>query len=759
MKKSKIPIGTLTALARRRAVDRGARWVITGGGIAIILCITAILVFISLEAWPLLRGARGKLSSRFEVSGVLDPEGGTRVPPPSVLAAGIEDYQEIAFFLTGDGMVTFHSLEDSKVIGVHRIAGLGDGKISAVRASIDSRRYILGTEDGTVVPLTIVFEQSFEEGDRRVLTPGVREGRPISLSDSPISQLWHYGEDNGESMTAALTGEGRIILLARSVEETLFGEGEVTEIRKDLTGLLEGLRPTLIALDEHRRNLFVAAKGGKLVHLHVAGGSDPRVISVLDATSGPEVEVTALGFLVGGRSLAVGDASGEVSVWFQTEDARSPGGRKLTFAHRLSSHGSAVTAIAAAQRNRGLLTADGSGEIFLHHVTSERKLLEFEAGEGPVRHLAFAPRSDGAVAVDSRGTFSHWSIDNPHPETTFRTLFGKVWYEGADKPEYVWQSTGSGDDFEPKLSLSPLVFGTFKGTFYALLFAVPMAVLSALCVSQFVHPSVRAVVKPSLEIMAALPSVVLGFLAGLWFAPFLESHVPAMFLIPPVLVVLTLLSMAVWKLLPQSFRAFFREGTELLLLAPVYVAGIQLCLWLNGSIEAALLGGEFSFWVYKTLGFTYDQRNSIVVGFAMGFAVIPVIFSISEDALSNVPRHLISGSLALGASRWQTALGVVLPTASPGIFSAVMIGLGRAVGETMIVLMATGNTPIMDWNIFNGFRALSANIAVEIPEAPHGGTLYRVLFLAAFLLFAVTFAVNTAAEIVRQKLRKKYGRL
>ena len=131
----------------------------------------------------------------------------------------------------------------------------------------------------------------------------------------------------------------------------------------------------------------------------------------------------------------------------------------------------------------------------------------------------------------------------------------------------------------------------------------------------------------------------------------------------------------------------------------------------------------------------------------------------SEDALSNVPRHLVSGSLALGASRWQTALGVVLPTASAGIFSAVMIGLGRAVGETMIVLMATGNTPIMDWNIFNGFRALSANIAVEIPEAPHGGTLYRVLFLAALLLFAVTFAVNTVAEIVRQRLRKKYGQL
>ena len=115
----------------------------------------------------------------------------------------------------------------------------------------------------------------------------------------------------------------------------------------------------------------------------------------------------------------------------------------------------------------------------------------------------------------------------------------------------------------------------------------------------------------------------------------------------------------------------------------------------------------------------------------MGFAVIPIIFTISEDAFSSVPQHLTAASLALGASRWQTATRVVLPTASPGIFSAVMVGFGRAVGETMIVLMATGNTPVLDWSIFNGMRTLSANIAVEIPEAPYGGTLYRMLFLAA----------------------------
>ncbi len=152
----------------------------------------------------------------------------------------------------------------------------------------------------------------------------------------------------------------------------------------------------------------------------------------------------------------------------------------------------------------------------------------------------------------------------------------------------------------------------------------------------------------------------------------------------------------------------------------------------------------------------YDQRNSIVVGLAMGFAVIPIIFTISEDAFSSVPQHLTAASLALGASRWQTATRVVLPTASPGIFSAIMVGFGRAVGETMIVLMATGNTPVLDWSPLNGMRTLSANIAVEVPEAPYGGTLYRVLFLSACVLFLMTFFVNTLAELVRQRLREKY---
>jgi phosphate transport system permease protein len=152
---------------------------------------------------------------------------------------------------------------------------------------------------------------------------------------------------------------------------------------------------------------------------------------------------------------------------------------------------------------------------------------------------------------------------------------------------------------------------------------------------------------------------------------------------------------------------------------------------------------------------TYIERNALVVGFAMGFAVIPIIYTLAEDALSAVPEHLRAASLGCGATPWQTAHRIIIPAAMSGLFSAVMIGLGRAVGETMIVLMAAGNTPILDANIFNGFRTLAATIAVEMPEASKGSTHNRTLFLAALLLLTITFVVNTVAEAVRQRFRKR----
>jgi phosphate transport system permease protein len=418
-----------------------------------------------------------------------------------------------------------------------------------------------------------------------------------------------------------------------------------------------------------------------------------------------------------------------------------------------------VSVIIPSGRNKSLVSLDKGGAIRIDHTTSERTLVEVKQSASAVQQVALSPQGTALAMLEAPGTLTVWKLIIPHPEISLGTLFGKVWYEGYDKPEYAWQSSASNDDFEPKLSMVPLIFGTIKATAFAMLFAIPLALCGALYTSQFMAPALKSRVKPAVEIMAAIPSVVVGFLAGLWLAPLVDSSILTLFFTFILVPVLVFISMLFWRMIaPSSPLGHFTRGKEFIALVPLVLLGIYVSWLLAGMAEATLFGGDFKQWLFSVLGVRYDQRNSMIIAIALGFAVIPIIFTIAEDAISNVPRNLTAASLALGASRWQTAWRVVLPSALPGVFSAVMIGFGRAIGETMIVLMATGNTPILSWSIFNGMRSLSANIAVEIPEAPLDGSLYRVLFLSAVLLFIFTFIINTVAEALRQRFRKKYGR-
>jgi phosphate transport system permease protein len=382
-----------------------------------------------------------------------------------------------------------------------------------------------------------------------------------------------------------------------------------------------------------------------------------------------------------------------------------------------------------------------------------------QVADTPIVHLNSSPRSNAFIAEDEQGHMYFWHVENEHPEVSWSSLWGKVHYEGYEEPAHIWQSSSADNDFEPKFSLTPLAFGTLKAAFYAMVIAVPLAILGAIYTAYFMAPRMRRIVKPTIEIMEALPTVILGFLAGLWLAPVLENHLPAIFALLILMPIGILIFGYTIHRLPRQIRARIPEGWDAALLIPVIAGVTWLSFELSLPLENLLFGGDMRSWLSNELGIPYDQRNSIVVGLAMGFAVIPTIFSISEDAIFSVPKHLTFGSLALGATPWQTLARVVILTASPGIFSAVMIGMGRAVGETMIVLMATGNTPVMDFSIFQGMRTLSANIAVEMPESEVASTHYRVLFLAALVLFMFTFLFNTLAEIVRQRLRRKYSSL
>jgi phosphate transport system permease protein len=151
--------------------------------------------------------------------------------------------------------------------------------------------------------------------------------------------------------------------------------------------------------------------------------------------------------------------------------------------------------------------------------------------------------------------------------------------------------------------------------------------------------------------------------------------------------------------------------------------------------------------------FGYASRlNAFVGGIAMGLAAIPIIYTLTEDALTAVPRTFTEASLGLGASRRQTAFYVILPAAVPGIFAAVVLGLGRIFGETMIALMATGNAAMISMNPFDSVRTLSATIGAEMAEVVFGDTHYNVLFLIGSLLFIFTFALNALAEFYFKNL-------
>jgi len=765
----------MKSLKQRRLTDNAAHWVITLGGAATIFVILALFVFIFLEVYPLLKGAK-----------VLKEN--TYLLRDNAVSAGVDEYQEVAYVMYKDGDIEFISLSNGEVLKRYTIAGIKDSSITHQDAtnlpphsppsqgggktfsqitnlpnttitsvSKDNNRFVLGTDGGRIVTVSITFSESFDDGKRTVL-PVITEEETVRIDDEKRAfKCITSRKDDGTTVTAVSTEDSGLILKSTEIKETLLGEAESKEIKKDITNLVaqeSGVEITSLALDLFMENLYVGSASGELFHINVRDRENPFLV---EKTKVSDKAVTALSFLLGDVSLVVGDQGGGVNVWMQVRDEVSASGWMLKNVHTLKSHLAPVVSIAPSTRDKGFVTAASDGMIHLNHATSEQTLLYLQTKSTPTA-LAFSPKANGILAVDSHNNLFQWNISNPHPETTLKTLFGAVWYEGYEKPEFVWQSTGGTDDFEPKLSLVPLIFGTIKGTLYAMLIAVPIGIFAALYTSQFLHKTLKSI-KPVIEIMAALPSVILGFLAGLWLAPLMERIFPAIIVMPFFITLSIVIALLIWKILPAFGKGRYRHGAEALFLIPFIIGAIYASIQLSGIFESFFFGGDYRQWLLDVLGLKYDQRNAVVVGFAMGFAIIPLIFTISEDAISNVPANLVSASLALGATPWQTAIRVVLPTASPGIFSAVMIGFGRAVGETMIVLMATGNTPIMDWNLFNGFRALAANIAVEIPEAPFGGTLYRVLFLAALLLFVTTFIVNTAAETVRHSMRQRYGKL
>ncbi|MGH8565507.1 MAG: ABC transporter permease subunit [Gammaproteobacteria bacterium] len=733
--------------------DRWTRNLMAAGGVGVIITILLIFVYLLYVVLPLFESASIQSEASYPVPG----------GPADTLWLATEEYAEIGLRLSADGRAVFFNTKDGQVITDARLA-LPEGLRITSHAAGDVRAATLsvGLSNGTALVFRHRYNVSFPN-DVRTLTPEIT----YPLGPAPVAvdpeghaliRLAVQSQDR-QTTLAGLTEDGRLLVAKFAVTPSLLEEGETVTRRRAMVPGDHGA-VTHLALGLLQRELYTASADGSIHYYDITKKTAPPLVDKVGAV-GHGQTVTAMQFLSGGISLLVGDSAGGITQWFPVRDDRNI--YSLSRVRSFSAQTHPIIGIAPEFSRKGFAALDASGVLGLYHTTAERTLLVQRVidspADPPVEAIAMSPRADAALVQDGSGTLRFLRIHNEHPEVSWHSLWGRVWYESREHPEYLWQSSAATGDFEPKFSLTPLALGTLKAAVYAMLFAVPMAIMGAVYAGYFMSAGMRRIVKPSIEVMGALPTVILGFLAGLWLAPFVEANLAGVFALPIVVPATVLLAAYLWSRLPDALCRRVPEGSEAALLLPVVAAAIYMAFVAGEWLETMLFAGDMPAWLTRELGIPFDQRNSLVVGIAMGFAVIPPIFTISEDAIFSVPRHLTLGSLALGATPWQTLTRVVILTASPAIFSAVMIGLGRAVGETMIVLMATGNTPIMDWNPFQGFRALSANVAVEMPETEVDSTHYRVLFLAALVLFLATFLFNTVAEVFRQRLRERYSNL
>ncbi|MBW3833654.1 ABC transporter permease subunit [Aeromonas hydrophila] len=731
---------------KRRIKDKLAKYGVTTGGALVLVALLLIFFYLLYVVKPIFNGA------------TMEPTASFTLPVAGKTAwLGVEEQNEIGYRFSDKGQVNFFAVQGDGKVKVGQVLGQAQvkGDITAVAPPAPGQKLIAyGFADGKAQVVQPYFKVSYPN-DVRVIEPSLQSPfgeEPVVVDPQGKALTLMVFEATKDKMaTAAVTADGRGVMAVMSGEENfLSGDIEWSAQNYSIPSLPRHVNQML--LTPNLRILFVR-EGNRLSVYDIHNLNDISLRDVMEIND-PNANVTRVELLSGASSLLVGNDNGVISQWFEV--ARD-GKRQFTQIRDFKGDG-AVAQLTPEHFRKGFISADKEGTVSFFHATGETKLLSEKVEGGALSALAISPRHN-VLLMQQGDTFKLFAVENEHPEVTWSALWQQVWYEGYPEPQYVWQSTSASNDFEAKLSLVPLVFGTLKASFYAMVFAVPLGVAGAIYTAYFMSAGLRKYVKPTVEIMAALPTVILGFLAGLWLAPIIEGALPGVVLLLILLPMGMLLTALIWNYLPERGKSWLPEGWHAILLIPVLLLIGWGAFAVSPLIENAFMHGDSRIWLTHEMGIKFDQRNSLVVGIAMGFAVIPTIFSIAEDAVFSVPKHLTQGSLALGATPWQTLSRVVILTASPGIFSAVMMGLGRAVGETMIVLMATGNTPIMDFSMFQGLRTLAANIAVEMPESEVGSSHYRVLFLAAFVLFVFTFLFNTLAEFIRQRLREKYSSL
>nr|WP_328838203.1 ABC transporter permease subunit [Vibrio ulleungensis] len=586
----------------------------------------------------------------------------------------------------------------------------------------------------------------------RMETSGRNQVDVYSLDDTvATSHSIELPVDLNEVQSLSYVAKSQSLTLVGTTDSELFtaylsskGKRQVTVLNRQRLAI-EG-----VALSSAGDGLLLWGKDNILISR--LNGADIHTLATIE---GIDEDIVEAHLIPGSFGFVAQTASGELQYWSMLSLQQGFQIQKLAHLDM----GDPQAEWDLMHRHRTVLIFEPSKGVTAWQLTNNTtsELLSFDTAVSAAVNFTYLPNIDKAV---------WWSGDQLHrlpmrgyrPELSLKNVFGKVWFDGYEEPEFVWQTTALADNYEAKVSLVPLVFGTIKAAFYAMLFAVPIAIGGAIYTAYFMSSALRAWVKPTIELMEALPTVIIGFLAGLWLAPMIDenlvSSVLFLFLFPLLIVLVSF----IWSWVPKKVTSNIPSGLHLITVVPMIIFSLLLAQWAAPIIENGYFFGDVQTYLADR-GIAYDQRNSFIVGIAMGFAVIPTIFTLAEEAIFSVPKHLSQAAFALGASKWQALSSVVLQTASSGIVSAIMVGLGKAVGETMIVLMATGNTPVQEWNIFEGMRSLASTIAIEMPESEVASSHYQILILSAFLLFVFTFLLNSLAEMIRQRLREKYRSL
>ncbi len=877
--------------------DKIARQVITIGGLATIGSVLLVVIVLVSSVLPLLTPTT--LSSQSKIISADDTAANSFVAIHSgvdefveqawfldssgdVLVRSVADNQVLAIIKnesTGDNNVKLTSSFRDRS-GNQMLLGFADGSVQQVSIEfettfekfneLDAKVATLFTSNQAVDELVTLENSTYRmlEGQlvrrQRVATVSFSDREPI-LDDQ--SAVLHLSALPARTLSSFDQSTETVFV---AISKTQFGAGRLdTKINQfsgassaEWTSSVEALPASSpaesivgVMVQQFGQYATLCMKDGKLHRWQLNFGQKPQPLNNDDSLDGEAIRVTTAAVLLGDNTLLAGSNSGSIQLTFLTQQNDAPENssandsnqaddaesvkRKDAFvvAHRFQPSSAPIAFLGSSPGSRLFAVLDTEQKLSIAFAPTDT-LLDQKIVDGmdgsQVTEIWFSSKQDYIGILTDR-KLHLVGVQMGHPEASLKSFFQPVWYEGYAEPVSIWQSSSAGVDAEPKLSMLPLIFGTLKATFYSMLIAVPLSIMAAVYSSEFLSRPIRSKVKPVIELMAGIPSVVLGFIAALVLAKIFREHVFAIVLSFFTLIFSLLLAGNLWLLLPQNlylrlerFRTLFllcvtpigifsawliarpleallfgrsliwwldaRETSSawpgwFLLLVPLsmLVVGYLSITWISAMLRpiaarwdarpfAALMLGRFvlsalctilvaalgaSFltaigWDPRGSVFgSYQERNALLVGAILGFAIIPIIYTISEDALQAVPQHLRSASLGCGATAWQTTIRIVLPTAMSGLFGGVMIGFGRAVGETMVVLMAAGNTPLMDVNPFNGYRTLSATLATELPEAARGSTHFHTLFLAALLLFAFTLVANTLAEFVRMHFRKR----